>query len=95
MDLKATNLFSWWEKDDRYSKTSLSGDLEKIKSFYLDRGYLNFKIKSTNVSITPNKKKLNIVIDVEEGDKYSFSDISISGVIDEFSVLDLKKKYSY
>mgnify|MGYP005994440547 CR=1 FL=1 len=91
MDLKATNLFSWWEKDDRYSKTSLSGDLEKIKSFYLDRGYLNFKIKSTNVSITPNKKKLNIVIDVEEGNKYSFSDISISGVIDEFSVLDLQK----
>lgn len=90
MDLKATNIFSWWEKDDRYSKTSLSGDLEKIKSFYLDRGYLNFKIVSTDVSITPNKKKLTITIDVDEGDKYSFGDISISGSINEFSEKDLK-----
>ena len=60
MDLKATNYLSWWEKDDRYSKTGLAADLEKIKSFYLDRGYLNFKITSTDVSITPNKKKLTM-----------------------------------
>jgi outer membrane protein insertion porin family len=90
MELKATNLLSWWEKDDRYSKSSLSADLEKIKSFYLDRGYLNFKIISTDVSITPNKKKLSITIDVQEGEKYTFSDISISGEINEFSELDLK-----
>ena len=90
MDLKATNILSWWEKDDRYSKTSLSGDLEKIKSFYLDRGYLNFKIVSTDVSITPNKKRLTITIDVDEGDKYTFGDISISGSINEFSETDLK-----
>jgi len=90
MDLKATNILSWWEKDDRYSKTTLSGDLEKIKSFYLDRGYLNFKILSTDVSITPNKKKLIITIDVDEGDKYTFGDISISGSINEFSEIDLK-----
>ena len=90
MDLKATNLLSWWEKDDRYSKTTLSADLEKIKSFYLDRGYLNFKIISTDVSITPNKKKLTITIDVNEGDKYTFGDISISGSINEFSETDLK-----
>jgi outer membrane protein insertion porin family len=90
MDLKATNLLSWWEKDDRYSKTALSADLEKIRSFYLDRGYLNFKISSTDVSITPNKKKLSITIDVEEGEKYTLSDISISGEINEFSEKDLK-----
>jgi len=95
MDLKATNILSWWEKDDRYSKTSLSADLEKIKSFYLDRGYLNFKITSTDVSITPNKKKLAITIDVEEGDKYTFSDISISGTIEEFSETDLKTFISF
>ena len=90
MDLKATNFLSWWEKDDRYSKTTLSSDLEKIKSFYLDRGYLNFEITSTDVSITPNKKKLTITIDVNEGDKYTFGDISISGTINEFSETDLK-----
>jgi outer membrane protein insertion porin family len=90
MDLKATNLLSWWEKDDRYSKSSLSADIEKIKSFYLDRGYLNFKIVSTDVSITPNKKRLTITIDVDEGDKYTFGDISISGSINEFSEVDLK-----
>jgi outer membrane protein insertion porin family len=90
MDLKATNLLSWWEKDDRYSKSSLSADIEKIKSFYLDRGYLNFKIVSTDVSITPNKKRLTITIDVDEGDKYTFGDITISGSINEFSEADLK-----
>ena len=90
MSLKATNILSWWEKDDRYSKTELSGDLEKIKSFYLDRGYLNFKILSTDVSISPNKKRLTITIDAEEGEKYTFGDISISGEIGDFSETDLK-----
>ncbi|EDZ64793.1 outer membrane protein assembly complex, YaeT protein [beta proteobacterium KB13] len=88
--LKATNILSWWEKDDRYSKSELTADLEKIKSFYLDKGYLKFKILSTDVSITPNKKKLAITIDVEEGEKYTFGDISISGDINEFSDADIK-----
>jgi outer membrane protein insertion porin family len=90
MDLKETNLLSWWEKDDRYSKSTFQSDIEKIKSFYLDRGYLNFKITSTDVSITPNKKKLIINIDVDEGEKYSFSTISLSGELNEFSETDLK-----
>ena len=94
-DLKSTNILSWWHKDDRYSKTALSADLEKLKSFYLDRGYLNFKITSTDVSITPNKKKLTITIDVEEGEKYTISDISISGPIEEFSETDLKSSISF
>jgi outer membrane protein insertion porin family len=90
MELKETNLMSWWEKDDRYSKSTFQSDIEKIKSFYLDRGYLNFKITSTDVSITPNKKKLIINIDVDEGEKYSFSTISLSGELNEFSETDLK-----
>jgi outer membrane protein insertion porin family len=91
MELKETNLLSWWEKDDRYSKSTFQSDIEKIKSFYLDRGYLNFKITSTDVSITPNKKKLIINIDVDEGEKYSFSTISLSGELNEFSEIDLKE----
>ena len=90
MKLRSTNIFSWWEKDDRYSKSELTADLEKIKSFYLDRGYLKFKVISTDVSITPNKKRLSITIDVEEGGKYTFGDISISGEISDFSEADLK-----
>ena len=90
MKLRSTNIFSWWEKDDRYSKSELTADLEKIKSFYLDRGYLKFKVISTDVSITPNKKRLSITIDVEEGEKYTFGDISISGEISDFSEADLK-----
>ena len=90
MELKETNLMSWWEKDDRYSKSTFQSDIEKIKSFYLDRGYLNFKILSTDVSITPNKKKLIINIDIDEGEKYTFSTISLSGELNEFSETDLK-----
>jgi outer membrane protein insertion porin family len=92
MELKKTNILSWWEKDDRYSKSSLTADIEKIKSFYLDRGYLNFEILSTNVSISPNKKRLQISIDISEGEKYKFSKISISGELDEFDVDELKKQ---
>jgi len=92
MELKKTNILSWWEKDDRYAKASLTADIEKIKSFYLDRGYLNFEILSTNVSISPNKKRLQISIDISEGTKYKFSKISISGELDEFDVDDLKKQ---
>jgi len=77
IELKETNLMSWWNKDDRYSKSTFASDIEKIKSFYLDRGYINFKILSTDVSITPNKKKLLINIDLDEGEKYLFSSISI------------------
>ena len=90
MDLKQTNYLSWWEKDDRYSKATFTSDIEKIKSFYLDRGYLNFKILSTDVSISPNKKKLTINIDVDEGEKYEFSTISLSGELTEFSEENLK-----
>lgn len=90
MELRETNILSWWEKDDRYSKSSLTSDIEKLKSFYLDRGYLNFKITSTNVSISPNKKNLQINIDISEGEKYQFSKISISGELTEFDEDSLK-----
>lgn len=95
MELKETNLLSWWEKDDRYSKATLSSDLENIKSFYLNRGYLNFKILSTSVSISPNKKTLEIFIDIDEGDKYTFGDVSISGEITELDENDVKQQVAF
>jgi len=79
MTSKTTNYMSWWNKDDRYSKQILSGDLEKIRSFYMDRGYLDFKISSSIVSISKNKKNVFISITVNEGKKYDFGKIFITG----------------
>jgi len=79
MTLKTTNLLSWWEKDDRYSKQILTGDLEKIRSFYMDRGYLDFKIENTTVSISESKRNVYISIVFDEGAKYKFGEIKISG----------------
>ena len=56
LDLKPTSFMSWWNKDDRYSRQVLTGDLEKIRSFYMNRGYLDFDIENTTVSISKLKK---------------------------------------
>ena len=79
LDLKPTSFMSWWNKDDRYSRQVLTGDLEKIRSFYMDRGYLDFDIENTTVSISETKKNVYIAIVIDEGDKYNFGDIKISG----------------
>jgi len=79
LDLKPTSFLSWWNKDDRYSRQVLTGDLEKIRSFYMDRGYLDFDIENTTVSISETKKNVYIAIIIDEGDKYNFGDIKLSG----------------
>ena len=79
MALKTTNALSWWYKDDRYSKQILTGDLESIRSFYMNRGYLNFEIQNTTVSISESKKDVFIAVVVDEGDKYKFGDVTVSG----------------
>ncbi|MCB1940271.1 MAG: outer membrane protein assembly factor BamA, partial [Rhodocyclaceae bacterium] len=71
----------WFTKDDQYSKQKLSGDLESLRSLYLDNGYINFSVDSTQVSITPDKADVYITINVTEGDKFTVGDVKLAGTL--------------
>ncbi len=74
-----TNWLSWYRKDDQYSREKLSGDLEKLNEYYLDRGYVDFAVDSTQVAISPDKRDMFITAGITEGEKYTVSDVKISG----------------
>ena len=77
--LQTPNWVSWYTKNDQYSKQKLSADLETLRSFYLNRGFLEFNVESTQVSISPDKKDIYITIGISEGERYLVSSIKLAG----------------
>jgi outer membrane protein insertion porin family len=99
-ELKTSNLLSWVFNDDKYSKEKLSGDLERIESFYLNRGYLKFSIETTQVAISPDRQSVFVTVNLNEGDVYTVDEIALAGdlVISEGeirSLVRLKKEQTF
>lgn len=86
--LQTPNWISWYTKNDQYSKQKLAADLESLRSYYLNRGYLEFNVESTQVSISPDKKDIYITVTVSEGERYLVSSVKLAGELilpeDEF-----------
>ena len=79
MDLDTGNWMTWYTKSNRYSRAKLNGDIETIRSYYLARGYLEFRVDSTQVSMAPNKQEMSIVINITEGERFTVAAVKLEG----------------
>lgn len=79
MDLRTGGWLTWYTKADQYARAKLNADLETIKAYYLNRGYLEFKIDSTQVAISPDKQDISITINVTEGPAYTVTGVKLDG----------------
>jgi outer membrane protein insertion porin family len=78
-ELSLPGMFSWFTNDDRYAREKLAGDIERLRSFYMDQGYINFAVDSTQVSISPDKEHVYITLSVTEGAQYTVRDFNVAG----------------
>jgi outer membrane protein insertion porin family len=82
-ELTTPGLLTWYTKNDQYSRQKLSADLEKLKSFYMNQGYLEFAVESTQVSISPDKQDVYITANIVEGERFQVSSVKMAG---DFSI---------
>lgn len=78
-DLDTGGWMSWYTKADRYSRAKLNADLETLRSYYLARGYLEFKVESTQVAISPDKQDMSVTINISEGNRFVVSSVALEG----------------
>ena len=76
---RTSNWLSWYKRDDQYSREKLSGDIEKLNAWYLNRGHVDFSMDSTQVAISPDKKDMYLTAGITEGEVYSISGVTVSG----------------
>lgn len=98
--LSTPGWFTWYSKSDQYSKQKLAGDIEALRSFYLNRGFLEMQVESTQVAISPDKKDIFITINIIEGQKFTVADIKLDGELlgrekELESLVTLKKGDAY
>lgn len=91
MELKQPTLLGFISGENRYSREKLQGDLETIEAFYTDRGYIEFKINSTQVSMTPDRKQVYITVNVSEGEKHTIRNVELVGDLDDLDPEELRK----
>ncbi len=77
--LRTPGWLTWYTKNDQYSRQKLQGDIENLRSYYLNRGYLDFNVESTQVSITPDRQDIYITVNISEGEKYIVTDVKLGG----------------
>jgi outer membrane protein insertion porin family len=91
MELTTPGWFTWYSKGDQYSRTKLNADLEALRSFYLNRGYLEFEVDATQVAISPDKEDIAITVNLREGQRYTVTGVRLEGEFlgkeDEFKAL--------
>ena len=78
-ELTPTGWFTWYSKSDRYSRSKLNADLEKLRAYYVNRGFLEFSIESTQVTISPDKQTISIAISIKEGQPYTLTGVRLEG----------------
>ena len=92
-ELQHPSLMSFYRNDDKYARERLTADLESLEAYYRDRGYVEFDIESTQVSVTPDKRQVYIAINIDEGQQYTIRNVSLIGELSDVAPADLERLF--